>query len=92
MGKVSGPLHPYSSLVIASPIALYCCALAPFPSLLRNGSPSLVIDARRLPFPYECVQAHPPSLLAHNLPYCCALYTLLVFSLVLSPALFSRFK
>jgi hypothetical protein len=62
------------------------------PLLLRAGSPSLFIEARRLPIPYCCVRAPPPSLLAQHLPYCCTLYPVLAFSLVFYLTLFFRLK
>jgi hypothetical protein len=62
------------------------------PLLLRAGSPSLFIEARRLPFPYCCVRAPPPSLLAQHLPYCCTLYPVLALSLVFYLTLFLRLK
>jgi hypothetical protein len=60
--------------------------------LLRAGSPSLFIEARRLPFPYCCVHARPPSLLAQHLPYCCTLYPIVEFSLVFYLTLSLRLK
>jgi hypothetical protein len=62
------------------------------PLLLRAGSPSLFTEARRLPFPYCCVSAPAPSLLAQHLPCCCTLYPVLAFSLVFYLTLFLRLK
>jgi hypothetical protein len=55
------------------------------PLLLRAGSPSLFIDARRLPVYYCCVHAPPLSLFAFytkNLPYYRTIHLILAFSLV----------
>jgi hypothetical protein len=72
-----------------------CCSLLLHPNspplLLRAGSTSLFIDARRLPVYCCCVHAPPPSLfvfLHKNLPYSCTIYLILAFSLVLYLTLF----
>jgi hypothetical protein len=60
------------------------------PLLLRAGSHSLFIDARRLPVYCCCVHAPPPSLFFYTktLPYCCTIYLILAFSLVFYLTLF----
>jgi hypothetical protein len=62
------------------------CTPAPLSLLLRTGSPSLIV-ACRLPFPYCCVHAPPPSLLtqqlgllSHTIPHTGALSSFLPYN------------
>jgi hypothetical protein len=90
--RYNDPLNRFTSPKLCSYVALYCCTPTSLPLLLRAGSPSLIIDARRPHFPYCCVHAPPPSLLAQHLPYCCTLYPILAFCLVFYLTLSLRLK
>jgi hypothetical protein len=87
-------IDPYTliSLPIYVVISLLTVSTNSLLLLLRAGSPSLFIEARRLPFPFCCVRAPPPSLLAQHLPHCCTLYPVLAFSLVFYLTFFLRLK